>query len=556
MELTTFRDNRITELLTDSYLPIRVDPMQRPEIAARYLLGAYPSCLILTSDGDLIGGGGFLPPDSLHLLLDNIDRMWRNDRDLIYNQARKLRFEFEAKADSLMRASPSNVVLRKAEAALEEHYDSVYAGFGTQPKMPLHTVNQFLFHVYAPNGLPLYLSLAEKTLRAQSKLVDSVWGGLYRYARFDDWSRPDHAKLLTDNALSLRNYLDAYMITEDEFYRKVVESLIDYIDRFFIRDDTWGFYHSQQENLVEDNTLLSGAEYFAQSESARLAQGLPPIDSSLYARANCLAVSAWLQAAQVLDRADCRQYALATLDHISANSVRANGALYHDLGEPERAAAGLLSDQVAFGAALLDAYETTGKNSYLQQAERVADYLGLQLLDQFTGGLHDFATTESAIGRQSVELSPFDANCEAVIFLMRLYHLNANKIYRDLAARITSFLFRSPTIENDLRYCLLADTWLWFSHYPIKLALVGEPGATADSILQQVWQTHYPRSVILHLQPGRDKLQVGRFPLAAGEEPRLYVCQQTACSEPLTAAADIPAEILKFMRSLTENSGN
>ncbi|MFH2054524.1 MAG: hypothetical protein ABIJ61_01080, partial [bacterium] len=105
-------------------------------------------------------------------------------------------------------------------------------------------------------------------------------------------------------------------------------------------------------------------------------------------------------------------------------------------------------------------------------------------------------------------------------------------------------------------YYQLADTWLWFSHYPIKLALVGEPGPKKNEILRQLAHTHYPRSVIIHLQPGIDELQVGRFPLEAGTEPLLYVCQQTSYSDPITAADDVPARILEFMKSVTGSAGN
>ncbi|MFH2056103.1 MAG: DUF255 domain-containing protein, partial [bacterium] len=460
MDRTTFNDPRIAKLLSDRYLPLRVDPMQRPEIASRYLLGAYPSCLVLTASGDLVGGGGYLPPDSLKLLLDNIDQMWRYDASLINDQADRVRKEFQANVDSLMRSAPSNVVLKKAEAALEEHYDNVYGGFGTQPKLALHDVNRFLFDVYAPSGEPLYLSIAERTLRAQQKIMDPVWGGLYRYARFDDWTRPDHAKLLADNALALRSYLDAYTVTGDSTYQEIAQSLLTYMNRFLRSEAGWGFFNSQQADLVTADSPVSGEEYFALNESERLARGIPPVDSSLYADANCLAVQAYLHAARVLECDDCREFALATLDRICTTALRPNGAVYHDLENHGSAAVGLLEDQVALAAALLDAYELTGKQNYLALTGQVVDFMGRHLLDPRTGGLRDMEITEPTIGRLALALHPFGTNCEAVKTLMRLHHITGDRIYFELASPIVSYLFRAPTIVNDLRYYQLADTWL------------------------------------------------------------------------------------------------
>lgn len=556
MERTSFNDSRVIKMLTDRYVPILVDPMQRPEISSRYLLGAFPSGLILTSAGDLVGGGGYLPPDSLSYLLDNVDQMWRYDKNLIDDQAAKLRAEFDARADSLMRSGPANVVLKKAEAALEEHYDSVYGGFGTQPKLALHDVNSFLFQPYAPNGRPLYLKIAEHTLQAQRQIMDPVWGGLFRYARFDDWTRPDHAKLLADNAPAARNYLDAFNITGDSLYLKTAESLLGYIDEFLKSDRGWGFYSGQQAELISPDSIISGEEYFSLSDAERRALGMPTIDTSFYTRENCLAVQAYLQAAAVLELPAYRDYALATLNRICSGSLRPNGSVYHNLRNHSAAAAGLLRDQVALAAALLDAYEATGKQNYLKLAKQVVDYTGRNLLDPHNGGLQDIEIEAAAVGRLDTPLHPIDINCEAIIMLMRLHHITGERTYLELASPVLSYVFRKPTIVNDLRFCQLSEAWLWYSHYPIKLALVGKPGPRADEIMRQLAHAHFPRSVMIHLVPGEDELKVARFPLEAGDEPRLYVAQQVVLSEPITAEDDVVARILEFMKSIPGAVGN
>src|SRR5215210_1506902 len=45
------------------FVPVRVDADRRPDVAERYDLGGLPSTVFLTAEGEIIGGGTFVPPD-------------------------------------------------------------------------------------------------------------------------------------------------------------------------------------------------------------------------------------------------------------------------------------------------------------------------------------------------------------------------------------------------------------------------------------------------------------------------------------------------------------
>ena len=95
---------------------------------------------------------------------------------------------------------------------------------------------------------------------------------------------------------------------------------------------------------------------------------IPTIDQTLYVGWNSMFVSAYLEAARVLDRPDCREFALKTLDRILAEAWDESKGFLHRVGGPRLE--GSLDDQVFAAAALLDAYETTLDRRYFDIAER------------------------------------------------------------------------------------------------------------------------------------------------------------------------------------------
>jgi hypothetical protein len=550
MELEALSSERVVDLINHSYLPIRVDPMRRPDVSLRYSLAAFPSCVILTPNGDMVGGGTYLPADSLYLLLDNIRNMWQISPETVERQAEKLRERFVAAADSLMPGSGSDLVLTKAQTAIETHFDSTYGGFGMQPKFPLPEINDFMLQVLDSEGKPVNMARLEQTLDAQLTLLDTVWGGFFRYAHFDNWTNPDHEKLLLDNAGLVLNYLHADVITGDSSYRAAVESTIGYCDRFLKSAQGWGFYSSQHAGLPTMVDHVEGDLYYHLNESGRLSLGIPPVDSNIYIDANAAAVRAYLQAGRVLNRREWHDYALKTLDEMAKQSLRFDGSVYHDVMNQQQAPAGLLADEIGLAQALLDAYETTGDVKYVEQAEAISSYLRAELFDTETGGLYDRVSSADDIGRLATPLKPFAINCEAVEMLMRLHHVTGEQSYREFAAGILIYLFRAPTSKADLRYCHLAESWLWYSRFPVKLVLVAEPEDDLRHFSNVIWNSFFPRLVLLQLRSDSKPIAVGDIQFIPASEPRLYVAQQSARSEPITDPTDLRLQVIEFLQEL------
>ncbi len=547
MEQEVLANDKIAAEIRNNYLPIKIDADRYPDIYDRYHLGGYPSCVILTPDARIIGGGNNLPVDSLRLLLTMIDKYWKDNRAVVLGQADKLQKLFVQAATSSKPQKPSDVAIALADQVVTRQYDSTYGGFGTQPKFPLPDVYEFMFTATGPQGGLLFKNEIMKTFNAQLALLDTTWGGFYRYAAFADWSGASHEKLLDGNAKLLSNYLDAYLISNDEEYKHAAELTVGYLDRFLRSGDGWGFYNSQQGEVISAGAI-DPQQYFALSDEGRLRHGVPRVDSSMYTDANCTAVRAYFKAMRVIGRQEYGEYASKTLDQILVKAKGESSGLYHDLLRPSQSEFGLLPDQIACIQALLDGYETLGNKDYLARARDIANFVIKYLADPDSGGVHYEVSVAGFPGRMSVPLKPYNYNCDAVVAFVRLYHLTADEAYKNLAVGIVNYLFNTPIREDDLRLCKLAMAHLWNSRVPLTFVVVGKPDDTRRSLLRSFWKTYFSREIVLQFEPGVDNSVLKDMNFPATDQPSLYVCIDSLRSPAIVDTATVADKIKEFLR--------
>ena len=546
MEKEVLSTDNVAALVNQNYLPVKIDADRYPNLYDRYHLGGYPTCVVLTPDARVIGGGNYLPVDSLTMLLSQIDEYWKNKREMVLGQADKLQGLYEQAAKYRKSQPLSEIAILQAESVVKRQYDSTYGGFFTQPKFPQPDVNEFMFSAVGPAGGPIFKPEVIKTLDAQLGLLDTVWGGFYRYAAFADWTGPSCEKLLDLNAKLLSNYLDGFQLARDDKYKRAAELTIGYFDRFLRGADGWGFYNSQQ-GTVKGGKVADSKAYFALSNDERLKLGVPTIDSSIYTEPNCDAVRAYLKAMRVLGRQDCADYAVKTLEQLTAKALATDGSVAHDPLRPAQSAHSLLPDQVAMLQAFLDAFETLGNRDYLTRAEKIARYVSENMVDHDSGGVYYEPSVAGRLGRMSVPVKPYNYNCDVVVAMLRLSYLTAVDEYRQVALNTVKSLFSTPLQDNDLRLCKLASAFQWGRHIPIKFVMVGKPGADYRALQQSVWKTWFPRAVFVPLATGVDKLELGTLKFPATDKPTLFVCVDTLRSEAIDDTATVTDKIRIFL---------
>src|SRR5690606_5116989 len=166
MDRESYEDPALAEFLNASFVCVKVDRDERPDVDARYQRavqalagqGGWPLTAVLTPDGDAFYGGTYFPPEprwgrpSFRDVLERVLAAWRDQRAQVGNQAAAVR---RVVAESLAEAregEPVEAVLARAEARMASAFDPRHGGFGNRPKFPHPTALLFLLHRAADGG--------------------------------------------------------------------------------------------------------------------------------------------------------------------------------------------------------------------------------------------------------------------------------------------------------------------------------------------------------------------------------------------------------------------
>lgn len=257
MEHESFADEATAGLMNRLYVNIKVDREERPDLDTVYMKavqaltgrGGWPMTVFLTPDGRPFYGGTYYPPErrhgmpAFHEILEAVHDAWSQRRDEVEAGAdRMTRAVEQSMAPQPSGASPtapaadasfavSSALLERAVERLQQEFDDVFGGFGAAPKFPQPTTLEFLLGRHEVNADPAALEMVVHTLRhmADGGIRDHLAGGFHRYSVDERWLVPHFEKMLYDNALLARVYLEAWRLSGIEDFADVVNSTLDWV---------------------------------------------------------------------------------------------------------------------------------------------------------------------------------------------------------------------------------------------------------------------------------------------------------------------------------------
>ena len=261
MERESFENEDIAALMNESFVSIKVDREERPDLDSIYMTavqamtgqGGWPMTVFLTPDGRPFYGGTYFPPEErgglpgFPRVVQALARAYRENRGEVVQATQRLVGHIRQVSAGVRSREPLTAdILHQAYGGIAGSFDDRHGGTGLQPKFPQPMVYEFLLRYHLRFESPDALDMVDLTLEkmARGGIYDQLGGGFHRYSTDTYWLVPHFEKMLYDNALLARLYLHAFQTTRKPLYRRVVEETLDYVTREMTHP-SGGFYSAQ-----------------------------------------------------------------------------------------------------------------------------------------------------------------------------------------------------------------------------------------------------------------------------------------------------------------------
>ncbi len=632
MEKESFEDPATAEVMNQGFVNIKVDREERPDIDSVYMRavqamsgqGGWPLTAFLTPQGEPFYGGTYFPPEPRHGLpsfrqilgaiqnayVDRRDEVTKNAGEL---QAILLRSTAEA-GDGPVTSDGEKLegehLIDHAYRHLASRFDPTHGGFGDAPKFPQPVTLELALRVHARTGDRHALAMVTHTLRkmARGGMHDHLGGGFHRYSVDARWLVPHFEKMLYDNALLARVYLNASQLTGDADLRDVAERTLDHLLRD-MRDPDGGFYSAlDADSEGEEGTfyvwtpaqvravlgdevaplfercydvseagnfegksilhLPHDLEAVARSEDLDVevlrnrlreagellleARGLrePPFrDEKVLAGWNGMAIRALAEAGGALGRESYVQAALSALEFV-LTKMRHDDRLLRSYKDGASRIDAFLEDYGAVGNALMTVYEVTLDPHWLDEIQWITDRV-IELFWQDEKGVFYDAPRDGETliirPRDIMDNATPSGNSLAVELLLRSAHLFGDERYKDIAERVLEREAGSLA-RFPAGFGRLLSGLDRTVATPVEIAIVGErtdPGTRG--LLAAALAPYLPNRTMAGTAPGE---VVGHsLPLlldrtAVDDKPTAYVCESYSCRAPVTAPDGLSEQLL------------
>lgn len=251
MERESFEDPFVATLLNQSFVNIKVDREERPDIDHIYMTvcqmmtghGGWPLTIIMTPDQKPFFAGTYIPKTTKHGhlglvdLIPRVQDLWVNSQDKVNGSAENILEALNRAKDLHSEAGLSGELLHHGYEFHKQSYDETWGGFGDHPKFPsLHHL-QFLFRYGDRFKTDQPKQMAIETLRQiiSGGIYDHVGGGIHRYSVDREWFVPHFEKMLYDQAMLISVLTEAIQVSGDQSYlntfKQTVEETIAYLRR-------------------------------------------------------------------------------------------------------------------------------------------------------------------------------------------------------------------------------------------------------------------------------------------------------------------------------------
>ena len=280
MERESFENEQTARLMNDTFVSIKVDREERPDIDHIYMTvaqmmtgkGGWPLNVIMTPDKKPFLAGTYFPKESRYgvIGMDDLCRrireLWSTQRDKVVESAAKIVTAVRQVPDELPGEALDSAVIETAFRQLAQRFDGQHGGFGDAPKFPTPHNLLFLLRYGKRTKDRAALDMVEKTLESMRRggIYDHVGFGFHRYSTDAHWLVPHFEKMLYDQAMLAMAYLEVYQVTGKELYANTAQEIFSYVLRDMTSPE--GAFYSAED---ADSEGVEGKFYVWKREELR-----------------------------------------------------------------------------------------------------------------------------------------------------------------------------------------------------------------------------------------------------------------------------------------------
>lgn len=611
----SFEDAQVAKFLNENFVSIKVDREERPDIDEIYMKavmsmtgsGGWPLSVFLTPNLEPFFGGTYFPPlprsgmPSFIDLARAIARSWKHERKRILESATSLRkalgemYEFK-------RAQTTTLDLSVADecfSLLAGSVDEKYGGFGDVPKFPMPSNLFFLMRYSKMRSSKLALVMVTKCLDSMLSggIYDQVGGGFHRYSTDRYWIVPHFEKMLYDNALLIQAYTEAFQLTNDVEYERIVRETISWAKRDLLSKEG-GFYSSidadnsegegyyyvwtpnelekalrgqiepieaitrffsvtSEGNFEHEKTILTAKslqeaarengldekyinELIIKSKQVLLSyrdeRSKPSTDTKIIVSWNGLMISALSRASSVFDETEYYKLAVAAAECL-LKGIDEQNRLYRIYKGNEFGVDGILDDYAFLINGLLDLYEAGFDPKYFLKAISLTEIM----IEKFHDDLGGFFLSEESKSfivrvKDAMDGATPSGNSIAALVLSRLFEFTGREDFQTLAKQTFEVFWDSIT-SLSTSFCQMLVALQFYLGGAKEIVISGIPGSENVKELTKAVRTEFlPNSVIIQANSQLEAISPlvrGRMPSPTGEA-KVFVCSGFSCKLPVT----------------------
>jgi len=598
MERESFENEATARIMNDHFVNIKVDREERPDLDEIYMAatvamnnghGGWPMTVFLSPDQRPFFAGTYFPPEDRYgrpgfgAILLKIADLWKTNRAALLQQGETLTEHIRGQVLAPPAQAVGDEAIEQAAAQLAREFDPVHGGFGGAPKFPPSTALSLLLRVHRRTADPEWLALVRRTLdaMAQGGMYDQIGGGFCRYSTDERWLVPHFEKMLYDNALLARIYLEAYQVTEDPFYKRIATEILDYEIREMTSPEG-GFYSSTDADsegeegkyfvwtpdevkaVLGDEDARRFCAYYDITEAgnwegknipntprplAGVAAGLgidpvalqisldasrkklyeargrripPGRDDKILTSWNGLMIGAMAEGARILNEPRYLDAAGRAADFLLQTVRTPEGRLLRTYRSGKAHLNAYLDDYAYLCEGLIDLYEAGGSAQYLTAAAELSGRILSDFSPEDGGGFYNTSRDHERLilrHRDGHDGATPNANASAAMALARLsFHFNREDWRKAAESAVTAY---GAVIDRFARaFCKTLAAVDFLLDGPIEIAVVGKPGeAGYEALRRETASRYFPNRILGHLDPLAAQGKIPSLPLLEGKGP-------------------------------------